>query len=126
MTRINRKFEHTFDPTRGQHAQHLLFIAAIHRREKVRVCFYSEQDGCNQTRLCAPLDFGPSRRSKDGCNRYHLWDYESDKKVHPLSLTTDRIRTVEVTGEVFEPGAIVTWSLMDSPWYTARDWGASS
>ena len=55
------------------------FIAAIHAKNKIRLTFFSKEDGTNMTRLCAPMDYGPSRRAADKQERFHLWDYESDK-----------------------------------------------
>lgn len=70
------------------------------------------------------MDFGPSRTARDQFDRYHLWDYESDKAPHPLPLLPDQIVSIEPTGEHFDPGEFVTWSPVQ--WFHPRDWGIYS
>ena len=101
---------------------HDAFIRAIHDRKKTQLHFYSKEDGRTLTRVCAPMDFGPSRRGADRTDRYHLWDYESDKKPHPISLPPAQIVSMEVLDEQFDPAEFVTWDLVRSPWWIARDW----
>lgn len=103
---------------------HDTFINAIHNKQKLRVTFLSKEDGnVALERLCAPMDYGPSRRYKDEINRYHFWDYDSDKKSHVLSLLPDRIINIEETSEAFEPAEFVTW---DTSWFIERNWGIYS
>ena len=40
------------------------FIEALHAQKKVRVKFLSKEDKSSITRVCAPMDYGPSRRAK--------------------------------------------------------------
>jgi hypothetical protein len=102
------------------------FIEAIHQLKKVRVTFYSKEDGRNLTRLCAPMDVGPSRRAHDKSDRLHMWDYESDKKNHTLSLLPEQIVQILPTDETFSPEESVTWDTRRSPWFVRRDWGRHS
>lgn len=102
------------------------FIQAIHNKQKVRLSFFSKEDGRVLTRLCAPMDFGPSRRATDKSNRYHLWDYESDTKNHVLSLLPNQISSIEVTDEHFEPNEFIIWDTQKSPWFLKRNWGQYS
>lgn len=60
---------------------HDKFIDAIHNRSKIQLTFYSKEDDATITRLTAPMDLGPSRRAHDKSDRFHFWDYESDKKI---------------------------------------------
>lgn len=99
------------------------FISAIHSKAKVRLTFFSKEDGHSLTRLCAPMDFGPSRRAHNKSDRYHLWDYESDKSNHTLSLLPDQVVNMEFLDEEFCPSEFVTWR---ANWVIARDWGAYS
>lgn len=99
------------------------FVAAIHSKSKVRLTFFSKEDRRLLVRICAPMDYGPSRRAADKNDRFHLWDYESDTKNHTLSLLPSQIESIEVLGETFDPADFVTWS---PNWYVARDWGAYS
>lgn len=99
------------------------FIRAINDKTKIRLTFSSKSDGKNLIRLCAPMDFGPSRRANNKENRFHLWDYESDEKNHTLSLLPNQIVYMEYLTEKFEPSDFVTWS---TNWIVARDWGQYS
>ncbi|GGY93474.1 hypothetical protein [Shewanella fodinae] len=100
-----------------------LFIQAIHDKTKIRLTFASKEDGHNLTRICAPMDFGPSRRAHNQDNRYHLWDYDSDKSNHTLSLLPDQIVEMEFLEELFDPADFVTWT---PNWIVERDWGRYS
>lgn len=100
-----------------------MFEAAIHSKGMIRLCFMSREDGRVIERLCAPMDYGPSRRARDGKDRYHLWDYDSDKGAHTLGILPESVREMEVLAERFEPGDFVTWS---PKWFIARDWGVYS
>lgn len=102
------------------------FIKAIHDKKKVQLTFFSKDDGHSLVRLCAPMDFGPSRRASDKSDRYHLWDYESDTRNHVLSLLPSQIQSILVTDESFEPSDFITWDISKSPWFTDRDWGQHS
>lgn len=99
------------------------FIRAIHEKRKVRLTFYCKEDGCYLTRLCAPMDYGPSRRAREKNDRYHLWDYESDERNHVLSLDPSQVRNVEPVEERFDPAEFITWS---TNWFVTRDWGRYS
>ena len=88
-------------------------------------CF-SKEDNNIIKRKCAPLDYGPSRRAKNKVDRFHFWDYESDKKQHVLSLIPDQVKDIELLKEQFDPGEIIKWDTKNSPWFIKRDWGEFS
>ncbi|WP_081609391.1 hypothetical protein [Zestomonas thermotolerans] len=96
------------------------FVQAIQSKNKVRLTFHSKEDGRPLVRVCAPMDYGPSRRAKDKSDRFHLWDYESDSAQHVLSLLPNQVIRVEVLPELFDPAEFVTW---DTQWFVQRDWG---
>lgn len=102
------------------------FISAIRSKNKVRLTFFSKQDGGEITRTCAPMDFGPSRRAANKVDRFHFWDYDSDTGSHTLSLQAEQISKIEIMPERFEPAAFVTWSTRNSPWFVEREWGTFS
>ncbi len=102
------------------------FIQAIRDTRKVRVTFFSKEDARNLVRICAPMDYGPSRRAKDKSDRFHLWDYDSDAKIHVLSLLPNQIVGIETLQDTFDPVEFVTWNTAKSPWFVTRDWGAFS
>lgn len=99
------------------------FINAIRSLNKVRLTFHSKEDGSPLSRVCAPMDFGPSRRAHNKDDRFHFWDYESDQKNHVLSLLLNQIISIEVLSEQFDPSEFVTWQ---PDWFVARDWGTCS
>ncbi len=99
------------------------FIQAIHNKTKIQLTFASKEDGRNLTRLCAPMDFGPSRRAHNKDDRFHLWDYESDEINHTLSLLPNQIVNMEFLTDNFEPSEFVTWN---TNWLIDRDWGQYS
>ncbi|MXV50344.1 hypothetical protein GS399_05115 [Pedobacter sp. HMF7647] len=104
---------------------HDTFIAAIHAKTKIRVTFFSKEDGLNLVRVCAPLDYGPFRRATDQSkNYYHFWDYESDKKNHNLPIYHDRIISLQFLEDRFLPSEFVTWA--SCKWFIVRDWGQHS
>ena len=81
------------------------FVAAIHSKNKIRLTFYSKEDGIQLVRTCAPMDYGPSRRAANKDDRFHLWDYDSDTKSHTLSLLPNQIVSIDVLPEQFDPAA---------------------
>ncbi len=98
------------------------FIQAIKNKQKVEIEFYSKDDQGYITRVCAPMDYGPSRRSPNGGNRYHVWDYYSDsiKGAHQIPLAQEQIKSFKVLDETFNPEEFVSW---DPDWFIQRDWG---
>jgi hypothetical protein len=98
------------------------FIRAICEKRKICVTFFSKEDSGTLTRICAPMDFGPSRRAKEKNDRYHMWDYESDTGMHTLSLKPEQIQSIEVLDECFLPSEFITWDTNKSPWFVPRDW----
>lgn len=99
------------------------FIAAIHSKNKVRLTFHSKEDNGALVRTCAPMDYGPSSRAHDKSDRFHFWDYDSDKQRHTLSLLPEQVISIQVLGETFNPGEFVTWP---TAWHVQRDWGQYS
>lgn len=102
------------------------FIGAIHSKRQVRLTFYSQEDGHNLVRRCAPMDYGPSRRAVDKSNRFHLWDFDSDERGHTLSLHRNQVVQIEVLDERFDPATFVSWDTTANPWFIERDWGPFS
>ena len=101
------------------------FLQAIHDKQKLKITFYSKEDGRDIERICAPMDFGPSRKIKDGIDRFHIWDYYPDqgKKPHPIPLEPRFVRNMIVLDEHFNPSEFITWNVKTSPWHYQRDWG---
>jgi len=102
------------------------FVQAIRDKKKVKLTFYSKEDRCELVRVCAPMDYGPSRRAKNKADRYHLWDFDSDTQRHTLSLLPERVMGMVVLDEKFDPADFIEWDTGVSPWFIPRDWGQYS
>lgn len=100
-----------------------IFIQAIRDKKKVKIRFQSKQDSVEKERICAPMDYGPSRRTHDRSNRYHLWDYDSASGPHTLLLLPEQLISVKTLDEYFDPKEFVKWDLAKSAWSISRDWG---
>jgi len=111
------------DDRRGASAMTKEFIEAIHARKRIRLSFHSKEDGRTLVRTCAPMDLGPSRQAHDKSDRFHFWDYDSDKARHTLSLLPQQIVSIEVLSDNFDPAEFVSW---EPDWFVARDWGSYS
>ncbi len=106
------------------HRDHATFISALEARKKVKLTFFSKEDDHEVVRTCAPMDYGPSRRARDGFDRYHFWDYDDpDQQPHTLSLRPEQITSIQATDEHFDPSEFVTWP---PAWFHPRDWGTYS
>ena len=99
------------------------FVDAIHSKNKILLTFHSKEDGHALTRTCAPMDYGPSTRTRNKNDRFHSWDYDSDQGSHTLSLLPNQIINIEVLPDIFDPAEFVTWR---PNWIVQRDWGAYS
>lgn len=99
------------------------FIDAISNKNKIRVTFFSKEDQKNVTRLCAPMDYGHSKKAHDKSSRFHLWDYDSDSGSHTLSILPTQVISMEFLEERFCPSEFVTW---EPAWILPRDWGVHS
>ncbi len=99
------------------------FIEVIKNRTKVKVTFFSKEDASPITRVCAPMDYGPSRRARDKSDRFHLWDYEGKRGPHIISIIADKVTGLEIVEDSFDPAKFVTWA---PNWFIERDWGEFS
>ncbi|MEI7238047.1 hypothetical protein WCU73_06060 [Pectobacterium brasiliense] len=57
------------------HDQHDVFIDSIHTKKKLKIRFYSEDDGDYIERVCAPMDYAAGKRINDGIPRYWVWGF---------------------------------------------------
>lgn len=97
---------------------HEIFIEAINQKLIVQLRFDSIEKGII-IRKCIPFDFGPSRRYKDGRERYHFYDLDSPEGKHNLSILPERIIDISLTKQNFEPKDYITWT---PNWNIRRDW----
>ena len=98
------------------------FLNAINQMMILRITFNSYEKG-TITRTCIPFDFGPSRKYKDGLDRYHFYDLDSPEGSHTLSILPEQVISITLTKDNFEPGEYINWK---TNWITKRDWGKYS
>lgn len=102
------------------------FIIAIHHQLKVRLTFYSNEDGSVRTRTCAPFDYIVNGKFLDGRIRFHFWDYDSPDGNHNLILLLEQIIVLKIIEDHFEVSTIVPWDTKERGWIIPRDWGQYS
>jgi len=100
-----------------------IFLEAIHLKRLLKIKFNSKEKGIIE-RTCVPFDFGPSRRSKDGFDKFHLYDLDSPDGKHTLSILPEQLLEIELLNIEFNPADYITWSPIN--WFTKRDWGKFS
>ncbi|WP_099346999.1 hypothetical protein [Clostridium tertium] len=98
------------------------FVQSINEMKLVKVVFDSYEKG-RITRVCVPFDYGPSRRYRDGEDRYHFYDLDSPSSNHNLSILPQQIKSIEILNETFCPEDYVKWT---PSWFFKRDWGLYS
>lgn len=99
-----------------------LFTQAINEKRLVNLTFNSYDKGII-SRKCIPFDFGPSRKYKDGLDRFHFYDLESPNGNHNLSILPNQIIEITLDKGFFDPADIITWT---PNWFLKRDWGSFS
>ena len=108
------------------HKDHSTFILAMNEKKLVLLHFFSKSVARVVARTCAPMDFGPLPRARDRTDRYHFWDFDSEKGSHPLNILPDQVVSIELLSEGFDPVGFVTWDTTSEPWFIKRDWGRFS
>lgn len=101
---------------------HSIFIHAIHSKTILNITVNSYEKGII-VRTCIPFDYGPSRRYKDGKDRYHLLDLDSPDGVHNLSILPEQLIDIKLSERNFHPEDYVHWT---PAWIVKRDWGKCS
>ena len=94
-------------------------VEAINNKLLLTVCFVAKEKG-TITRQCIPFDYGPSRRYKDGEDRFHFYDLDSPDGNHVILLLPAQINSITLTDIHFDPKDYVTWT---PNWIVNRDWG---
>ena len=55
-----------------------------------------------------------------------FWDFEESNNGDPLILEPDKIISMDLDKETFDPSDFVTWDVREVPWFLKRDWGKFS
>lgn len=95
-----------------------IFLNAISEIKIVKVKVNTKEKGVIE-RHCIPFDFWPSRKFKDGVDRYHFWDLDSPEKKHNLSILPEQLIKIEILSQSFNPWDYVKWK---PTWFVKRDW----
>ena len=98
------------------------FIQAIREKRIVKVKIDSHEKGIIERR-CIPFDYGPSNKSKEKLDKYHMFTLDSPSGNHNVSILPVQLLSIEVESENFDPGDYVHWT---TNWHTKRDWGKYS
>ncbi len=98
------------------------FLEAINNKLILQITFDSKEKGIIK-RTCIPFDFGPSRKYKDGLDRYHFLDLDSPDGKHNLSILPDQVLNMTLTNNTFNPADYISWT---PNWHISRDWGEFS
>ena len=99
------------------------FMTAIHDQLKVRLTFYSNEDGSVRTRTCAPVDYSINEQVLNGIIRFRFWDYDNPDGNHNLILSLEQIIVLEIIEDHFEVSNILAWKTKERRWNIPRDWG---
>ena len=102
--------------------KHEIFLKAIADKKLVNIVVNTHEKGIIE-RKCIPYDYGPSRKYKDGLDRYHFYDLDSPEGNHNLSILPDQLVTISLSNTTFNPGDYVTWK---PNWIIKREWGQYS
>ena len=108
------------------HADHGIFLEALHAKRRLSVRFFSKKEQRELTRACAPLDYGPLRGAAEKTPHYQLWDLEGKRKPLNIAVTGADIRSMTLLDETFDPAEIITWAFKPNAWAVPRDWAEFS
>ena len=83
------------------HCNHDVFTQGIEQKRKIKLAFFSEKQGCNVVRLCAPLHYCEGQVEGDSLARYYFWNFETGKGKQFLYLPLSQVRKIELSEESF-------------------------
>jgi len=102
------------------HKDYQKFIEAIHQKKLVKAVVDTEEKGIIE-RKCVPFDYAVSNRYKDDRERFHFFDLDSPDGQHNLSILPEKLKSLEILDELFDPADYVNWT---PNWTISREWGA--
>jgi hypothetical protein len=83
------------------HRNHNVFVRAIRGKNKVRLTFFSSEDGDIRDGLFGPIFYSPSIAGNDS-DCYYLWDFEGADSNHFFGLPPSQIVRMEISREHFD------------------------
>lgn len=107
------------------------FLKWILEKRKIYITYFSQKENKNITRLCAPFDFWPKRKSKttncfdyidNWVDKYHFWDFDWSSGGHFSSKNIEEVIKIELLDDLFEPQKLIDFSKINCPWHIDRNW----
>ena len=93
------------------HYDHAVFVRAIKDNRKVKLVFLSDAGGTKVEKLCGPMLYSPSfvgDETADESDCYYFWDFESGSGKHVLGFPPNKIVSLELTEQAFDPAEFIT------------------
>jgi len=99
-----------------------IFLQAIQQKKVVQAQVNTLSKGII-IRKCIPFDYGTGRGLKKGEQGFHFLDLDSPDGRHNLPVEPERLLSIQLLNEIFDPADYVTWT---PTWQVKRDWGKYS
>jgi hypothetical protein len=81
--------------------QHEVFVRALREKKKVKLTFFSREQGCNAEKVCGPIVYSRPL-ARDDSDSYYFWDFDSGESEHLLCLSAPQIVSMELAEEPFD------------------------
>ena len=93
------------------HRDHVVFVRAIKDKRKVKLVFLSDAGGNKAEKLYGPLLYSPpiaGDETGDKSDCYYFWDSESRSGKRFLGFSSNKIVSMELTEQSFDPAEFIT------------------
>lgn len=93
------------------HHDHAVFVRAIKDNKKVKLVFLSDAGGNKAEKLCGPMLYSPliaGDETGDESDFYYFWDSESRSGKQFLGFPSNKIVSMELTEQAFDPAEFIT------------------
>ncbi len=93
------------------HHDHAVFVQAIQDKRKVKLVFLSDAGGNKAEKLYGPMLYSPSfagDETGEETDCYYFWDFESGSDKHVLGFPSNKIVSMELTEQAFDPAEFIT------------------
>ena len=93
------------------HRDHAVFVQAIKDKRKVKLVFLTDAAGTKAEKLCGPMLYSPpiaGDETGDESDCYYLWDSESGSGKQFLGFPSNKIVSMELTEQAFDPEEFIT------------------
>ena len=92
------------------HYDHAVFVRAIKDNRKVKLVFLTDAAGTKVEKLCGPMLYSPPIAG-DESDCYYFWDFESGSGKQFLGFPSNKIVSMELTEQAFDPAELITSGL---------------